>query len=120
MAEQLDPEEYQISLDELWVFYDRGYQAGYEGELEEIEIEDKNRCRVDIVLQKGRCVPPRIRTQQDFSTNPMEQFTGPYKDHAAWWVGHEDGAHVARVDAGEPCQIPQCRLCHPSSDPPHL
>ncbi len=120
MAEQLDPKECQMSIVELWAFYDRGYRVGYEGELKEIEIEDKNRRRVDIVLQKSRCVPPRIRTREDFSRNPMEQFTGPYEDHVAWFVGHHDGEHVAEIDAGAPCQIPNCCLCHPSNTSPPL
>ncbi len=112
--------EPKISMAALWVCYDQGYQVGYEEALDDIEAETGDRGRVEIVLQKGRFLPPRIRTRADFARNPMEQFTGPYEDHAAWFVGHHDGEHVAEIDAGVPCQIPNCCLCHPSNTSPPL
>ena len=101
-----------MAFHELMDWYDRGYQAGYEEVVEEIEEHaEVTRRLVERVIQKGRLPPPRLPTPKEFSRNPMEAFTGPYEDHAAFFVGYGDGRHVAEVAAGLPCDDPACRLC---------
>ncbi len=103
--------EPKISMATLWICYDKGYQVGYEEALDDIEAETKDRGRFDVIIQQGRWLPPRIRTRADFAPRTAWEFTSPYEDHNAWCVGYCDGQHVAEVDAGTPCDDPDCRLC---------
>ncbi len=109
-----------MSMATLLSYYDKGYQLGYEETLEGIEAKTKARGLANTITQQGRWLPPRIRTREDFA-GETDQHPPDHSDELrAWLIGYFDAMHVARVDAGTPCENSDCRLCHPPSDPPHL
>ncbi len=116
MTDSTGHKEPDMAFHELMDWYDRGYQAGDEDVVEEIEQYAEVSLRlIERVRVRDQLPPPRLPNHQDFSRNPMESFTGLYEDHAAWFVGYSDGLHVAEVAAGLPCDDPGCRLCRRGS-----
>ncbi len=87
------------------------WTIGYEETLEGIEAKMRDRDLVNTIIQRGRWLPPRIRTREDFAGETGQHPPDHSDEFRAWFMGYFDCRHVVGVDAGIPCENADCRLC---------